>query len=148
MFVKEILRLKGGKVWSIQSDQTVQEVLETLVTQKIGALLVLDAKKKMVGIISERDIMRECFHNPTGYAKAKVNKVMTKKVIIGTLENKVDYIMGIMTKNRVRHVPILTNGKLEGLVSIGDVVKAQLKDSEYENQYLKEYMYGGPMPDD
>jgi CBS domain-containing protein len=148
MQVKDILSRKGSKIWNVTIDQTVREALEILVTNKIGALLVYDDQEKIVGVISERDIMRECFHHPDSFIEKPVHKVMTKKVIVGTPENKVDYIMGIMTKNRVRHVPILGNGKLQGMVSIGDVVKAVLTDSEYENQYLKEYMFGGPSPDE
>ena len=66
---------------------------------------------------------------------------MTKDVIIGTPDDELDYIMGIMTKNRIRHLPIIDNKKVIGMVSIGDIVKAQLKKSEYENHYLKEYIF-------
>ncbi|MDP3920946.1 MAG: CBS domain-containing protein [Candidatus Omnitrophota bacterium] len=142
MEVKEILKNKGPKVWSVQSDDTIRDAITTLVKNKIGALLVFDEKDKMVGIISERDIMRECFHNAEKYASTPVHKVMTKKVIIGRPEDKSDYIMGIMTQNRVRHIPIIADGKLHGLVSIGDVVKAQLQDSQYQIQYLKDYICG------
>ena len=143
MLLREILSQKGSKVWSVKANQTVHEALEILVTQKIGALLVFDEKNEIAGIISERDIMRECYHDSKGWESALVGKVMTKNLIIGTPDDLVDYIMGIMTQNRVRHIPVMKNRKLEGIISIGDVVKALLKDSEYENRYLKEYLYGG-----
>ena len=142
MLLKEILSNKGTKVWSVKANQTVREALEVLVNQKIGALLVFDEKGEIAGIISERDIMRECYHDSGGWQSAPVNKVMTKNIVIGTPDDPVDYIMGIMTHNRVRHIPVLEGKKLQGIISIGDVVKAQLKDSEYENRYLKEYLYG------
>ena len=125
------------------ANQTVRDALSVLVNQKIGALLVFDEKEKIVGILSERDIMRECFTSPKSFDLIPISNVMTKKVIVGKPDDKVEYIMGIMTQNRVRHIPIVADGKLEGLISIGDAVKAQLQHSEYENQYLKEYMFGG-----
>lgn len=142
MLLKEILSSKGTKVWSVKANQTVHEALDVLVNHKIGALLVFDEKGEIAGIISERDIMRECYYNLSGWQSSLVNKVMTKNIVIATPDDPVDYIMGIMTHNRVRHIPVLQGEKLEGIISIGDVVKAQLKDSEYENRYLKEYLYG------
>lgn len=142
MLLKDILSQKGGKVWSIKANQTIPEALEVLVSQKIGALLVFDETGEIVGIISERDIMRECHYHSSGWQSSPVNQVMTKNIVIGTPDDPVDYIMGIMTQNRVRHIPVLERKKLQGIISIGDVVKAQLKDSEYENRYLKEYLYG------
>ena len=143
MQVKDILKSKGSKVWSLKANQTIRDALSILVNQKIGALLVFDEKGKIVGILSERDILRESFNNPKSFEGVPVSMIMTKKVLVGKLDDKVEYIMGIMTQNRVRHIPIVSNEKLEGLVSIGDVVKAQLQHWEYENQYLKEYMFGG-----
>jgi len=142
MLLKEILKTKGSKVWSVKTSQTIQDTIEVLVNQKIGAVLVLDESGMFVGIISERDIMRVCHHHRENWAPMKVKEVMTKKVIVGTPDDSVQYIMGIMTQNRVRHIPVVEGGQLAGIVSIGDIVKAQLKDTEYENRYLKEYLYG------
>ena len=146
MQVKDILKVKGSKVWGIQSDQTVRDALSVLVTQKIGALLVFEENQKIVGILSERDIARECFNNAKNFESTPITSIMTRKVIVGNPEDKVEYIMGIMTKNRIRHLPIVNENKLEGVISIGDVVKAQLQHSAYENQYLKEYMFGSENP--
>ena len=143
MEVREILQKKGSKVWSIKTSQTLRDALQILVDHKIGALLVFDQKDNIVGILSERDILRECYQNTKSFDTAIVGKVMTTNIIIGAPEDKVQYIMGIMTNNRIRHVPIVSGGKLQGIISIGDVVKAQLQDSEYENRYLKDYMFGG-----
>jgi CBS domain-containing protein len=142
MKVKEILGKKGSQVWTLKSSQTLQEAVDVLANYHIGALVILDAKGNVEGIISERDIVRECHRNGQKFLTSPVCQVMTKRLLVGSLEDDLDYIMGIMTQNRVRHVPIVTDGKLEGMISIGDVVKAQLDDREYENHYLKNYMFG------
>jgi len=143
MLLKEILALKGSKVWSTSTKASLQDALTLLIKNKIGALLVLDDTENVVGVLSERDIMRECLANPKTFSKTPVSKVMTARVIIATPDDKVAHIMGVMTHNRVRHIPVLDQGKLVGLISIGDVVKAQLQETEYEIRYLKEYMFGG-----
>ena len=145
MKVKDILKNKGNQVWTIQGQRTIHEVLGVLVDKKIGALIVLDQKNEIAGIVSERDIIRECFQNSKNIHDIPVGDVMTRQVIVGNPEDELDYIMGIMTKNRIRHVPIVVEGKLQGIISIGDVVKALLHYKEYENRYLKDYMFGtGP----
>lgn len=142
MQLKDILTTKGSKVWSVDAGATIQDALHILVNNKIGALLVFNQKKHVVGILSERDIMRECYQNGAQWSGSIVENVMTRRVIIATPEDEVSYIMGIMTQNRIRHVPVMNGTVLAGVISIGDVVKAQLKDSQYENQYLKDYITG------
>ena len=142
MKLKDILKIKGPKVWTVREDQTVQEALHVMANQNIGALLVLDKSQRIVGIISERDIVRGCCYNAKGIGDEPVGQLMTKNVIIGSPEDEVSYLMGVMTQNRVRHIPVVAEGKLEGIVSIGDVVKSQLETQEYEIHYLKEYIYG------
>ncbi len=142
MKVKDILQTKGSKVWSIKSKQTIQEAVNVLVEHKIGALLVYDDKGEIAGIVTERDIMRALHQFGKLTNETPVAKIMTEKVIIGNLEDELEYIMNIMTFNRVRHIPVLEGGELKGIVSIGDVVKAQLHDSQAEIKYLKDYMNG------
>ena len=142
MKLKEILAKKGAKVWTIKESQVVRDAIRTLVDQKIGSLVVLDDKGGIVGILSERDIVRGCHSNLKGLEKVLVRELMTKKIIIGSPEDETNYIMGIMTQSRIRHIPVVSEGKLRGLVSIGDVVKSVIEDSEYEIHYLKEYIYG------
>ena len=143
MKLTEILKAKGSKVWTIKEKQTILEALKVLVEHKIGALLVYNAKNEFVGIISERDIMRGLYQKAKTWDSTLVEEWMTKNVIVAKPEDDTSYIMGVMTQNRVRHIPVVTNeGKLEGMVSIGDVVKSQLQDSQYEIHYLKEYIYG------
>jgi CBS domain-containing protein len=145
MKVKDILEKKGSHVWTVGENATIHDALGLLLDHRIGALVVLDEKNQIAGIISERDIIRECFKHSRQTETTHVSEVMTRKLIVGTLEDPMDYIMGIMTNNRIRHIPIIQEGKLQGMISIGDVVKAQLQDTEYENRYLKDYMFGtGP----
>ena len=142
MKLKDILKNKGSKVWTVKANQTISDALKILVNQKIGALLVLDEKSGIIGIISERDIVRGCYENNKGLEAMLVNQLMTKEVIIGSPEDETNYIMGVMTQKRVRHIPVVSEGKLQGIVSIGDVVKSVIEDSQYEIHYLKEYIYG------
>ena len=146
MKLKDILKVKGSKVWTIQEKQTVRDALHILANQNIGALLVLDENEGIIGIISERDIVRGCCYNAKGLSESQVGQLMAREVIIGSPEDEVSYIMGVMTENRVRHIPVVADGKLLGIVSIGDVVKSQLEAHEYEIHYLKEYIYGGIHP--
>ena len=141
MQIREILKRKGVEVWGVKAHQTLYDVLKILVDRKIGALLVSDDKDKVVGIISERDVIRACYDHPKDFDQIRVEQEMTIKVVIAKPTDKIEYVMAVMTNNRVRHVPILDKGKLEGLVSIGDVVKACLEDSTDENKYLKDYMF-------
>ena len=142
MKLKDILNKKGKVVWTVKANQTIQQALSILVTKKIGSLVVLDESDRIAGIISERDIIRGSYVHPREVVDLPVSKFMTKKVIIGSPEDETKYIMGIMTQNRVRHIPVVHEGKLQGLVSIGDVVKSVIDDSDYEIHYLKEYIYG------
>jgi CBS domain-containing protein len=142
MKVKDILEKKGTQVWTVEQKATVHDALGKLMEHRIGALIVLNEKGEVAGIISERDIIRESHRNAHQLDSLKVEQAMSKKLIVGALEDEIDYIMGIMTNNRIRHIPIIHQGKLHGMISIGDVVKAQLQDKEYENRYLKDYIYG------
>lgn len=142
MKINKIIAQKGDTVFSISEDKSVHDAAADLVEHRIGALLVLDSKNKLAGIISERDILNECVNRANLLKKTKIKTVMSKKLIIGTMDDDVDYIMGVMTNNRVRHIPIMEGETIKGIVSIGDVVKHQLHDKEYENHYLQQYMFG------
>jgi len=142
MKVIDILKRKDLNVWTIKANQTIHDALEILVAKKIGALVVIGESNDIVGIVSERDIIRECYQNSKNVQTTRINQIMTKNVIVGTPENDLDYVMGIMTQNRIRHLPIIAGNKLTGIISIGDIVKAQLQDTQYENHYLKDYIFG------
>ncbi|HEX9654183.1 MAG TPA: CBS domain-containing protein [bacterium] len=142
MKIRDIIRSKGGNVISIDMEKTVHDAIKILVKHNIGALLVLDEAGKLVGIITERDILRESAERDSKLRKTKIKDVMTKDLIIGVLEDEIEYTMSILTKNRIRHLPIMDQNSIAGIISIGDVVKAQLDEKEYDNRYLKQYIFG------
>ncbi|MSR77668.1 MAG: CBS domain-containing protein [Candidatus Omnitrophica bacterium] len=142
MKLKDILKQKGSKVWALREDQTVRHAIEILVSQKIGAVLVLDQHNHIAGILSERDIVRGCYTSTGDLEASSVAQLMTRRVISASPEEEVESVMALMTEHRIRHVPVVSEGKLEGIVSIGDVVKALLQESAYEVQSLKEFIYG------
>lgn len=145
MIVADILAQKGSRVFLIDPEELVSEALRTLHKKRIGALVVVDAWHNINGIITERDIL-----NMYAMAKGRVKElpvkdIMTpaKKLIVGQKTNELEYVMSIMTENRIRHLPIINDkGKLEGMVSIGDVIKGLLKHVEYEKKLLADYIQG------
>ena len=140
MKVKEILRTKETAVVTIPPDATIHAAMQTMVTHHIGSLVAVNQHDHVVGIITERDVLRECTARSEFIKSRLVQHVMSQDLIIGLPDDEVSYVMGIMTHNRIRHLPILDGHSLEGLISIGDVVKAQLEATEFENRYLKEYI--------
>lgn len=153
MRLRDILRQKGGDVVTIESDRAVHDAIGRLNEHKIGALIVTGPDDEIAGIITERDILRHCGQHCVRLTKPSaagepcpmlVREAMTADLVIALPDDNLDYAMGIMTKNRIRHLPVLDEGRLVGMVSIGDVVKASLEESEYENRQLKDYIYGVP----
>ncbi|MFQ5676943.1 MAG: CBS domain-containing protein [bacterium] len=142
MKIRDILDSKGHEVVTINQSKSVHEAIQVLVEHNFGALLVLDDKDDLVGIISERDILRESAEREKLLRKTKISEIMTRDLLIGVLDDESDYTLGIMTKNRIRHLPILENDKVVGIISLGDVVKAELHEQQYTNRYLKQYMIG------
>ena len=142
MTLKEILENKGSKVWAVRENQTVQDAIQVLAHRKIGAVLVLSPEGKIQGILSERDIVRGLSYQNASPQQLEVQDLMTRRVIVASPEDEVHPIMSIMTENRIRHIPVVSNGELQGIVSIGDVVKALLQESAYEVRSLKEFIYG------
>lgn len=140
MKVGDILHTKGTAVITIRPDATLHDALRTLVDSHVGALVVINSAGKVVGIITERDLLRMCAARNTEIDRIYVADWMTTNLIIGVPKDEVGYVMGIMTNNRIRHLPIMDGGRLEGIISIGDVVKAQLEETEFENRYLKDYI--------
>ncbi len=142
MKVADLLKDKGKSVITITPDEPVFSAMGKLIEDQIGSLVVIDAEKKLVGIISERDIMRAAYSDFDTLKSKKVSQLMSTNIIIAIPEDDIDYIMGIMTQNRIRHVPIVTKDGIIGIVSIGDIVKYQLEEFQVKNRYLEEYMYG------
>jgi len=142
MKVKDILKSKGPEVFTIAENKSVKEAMQVLINNNIGVLLVLDNGAKIAGIVSERDILRTINNNLENFADLSISDIMTKKIIYADYEDDIDYLEEIITSNRIRHVPVLKNKTLVGLISIGDIIKFNLKDKKYENKYLMDYIAG------
>ena len=141
MNVSEIIKSKSDVI-SIAPDVTVGEAMKVLVEKKISCLPVVDGSSKLVGIISDKDIFHACYRDQKGFAAATVADLMSTDLIVGVPDDDLNYISGIMTNNRIRHIPIMDKGKLTGLISVGDIVKSNMSSMEIENRYLKLYIDG------
>lgn len=143
MNVRSILDQKpSSEVYTIGPEETVQQAIGRLVQHNVGSLVVVEESEGPVGIITERDILRCCANEPEKMATTRVNEVMSSDLIVGEPDDGIDYVMGIMTKNRIRHLPIVKGRELRGMVSIGDVVEIQLHETKYENRHLRDYITG------
>lgn len=140
MKVKDILKAKGSRVITVEKTSAVLEAMSIFSANRVGSLLVVDKDETILGIIGARDVLMAVINHLDEIKTLTVEKIMTTNLIVGTPEDKVDYILAVMTENRIRHIPILEGKELKGLVSIGDVVKSQLKEHAVENKYLKDYI--------
>lgn len=141
MKIRDILRSKGTEVISVGPDQPVLAAVKILSEHRIGALVVRTGDE-IHGILSERDLLNLVARAPDTIAEARVEDIMTRDLIVGVPDDDVDYVMNIMTENRIRHLPVLNDGHLEGILSIGDVVNAVRRSIESENRHLKDYIHG------
>lgn len=142
MLVAEILKDKGGLVHSIGPGETLAEAATALEARRIGALVVCDGDR-CVGVLSERDIVRAVAGGGAAALGEPVSSHMTKKVIFAEPRESVGDLMTRMTDRRIRHLPILQDGRLVGVVSIGDVVKVQIAEASREAESLKSYIAAG-----
>jgi CBS domain-containing protein len=140
--VREILDAKGHDVWSINTESTVYDALELMDKAGIGALVVIE-KGKVVGIISERDYARKVVLKGKSSKDTPVNEVMTSKVVYVRPDETNEDCMALMSDKHVRHLPVIENENLIGVISIGDVVKATIADKEFIIEQLTNYITGG-----
>jgi len=142
MKVKDILKNKGPKVFTIGEDKNINEALQILVTNNIGVLIVLNGAENISGIFSERDGIKAAYKNPQTFGEIIIRDVMSKNIIFVEPEDEIEYLESIMTSNRIRHLPVVDNKALVGLISIGDIVKSMRTTKESENKYLMDYISG------
>jgi CBS domain-containing protein len=140
MRVSDILRSKGNAVETVQPDATVRQLLAVLAEHNIGASVVSEDGETIVGIVSERDVVRQMHQRGAGLLEARVDSIMTADVRTTAPEELLDDLRATMTKHRIRHVPVLHEGRLAGLVSIGDVVKSTISELEAEKEQLVGYI--------
>lgn len=140
MTVKAILEQKGRDVFTVRPDITVAEAGRQLSTHKIGAIVVVDNAEKICGIVSERDIVRSIAEKGPGVLDDAVSTVMTSNVKVCGEDNSVNHLMEMMTRGRFRHLPVEVDGKIGGIVSIGDVVRMKIEQVEREAEEIKAYI--------
>lgn len=140
MRVSDILKVKGSEVVRIAEDRSVLEAVKLLTERNIGALIVVDAGERIAGIISERDVLRECAVRAEALGTTRISQVMTRDVITGSPEADLEDVQAVMTTRCVRHLPIVEGRRLVGMISMGDVVKTLHKRLENENIDLKDFI--------
>ncbi|MDP7601892.1 MAG: CBS domain-containing protein [Rhodospirillales bacterium] len=139
----KILKEKGHDVYTVFKEISVKEVSALLAEKRIGAVVVTDQADAVEGIISERDVVRGLAQHGSSILDKKVEELMTKNVITHGLDDHIDDLMQEMSKSRIRHLPILDDGKLVGVISIGDVVKNRVEELEAEGNMLRDYIATG-----
>ncbi|MUL49239.1 CBS domain-containing protein [Mycobacterium sp. CBMA293] len=139
MRIADVLRNKGAAVATIAPEATVSQLLASLAAMNIGAMVVV-GPDGLVGIVSERDVVRKLHARGASLLGQPVSEIMTTVVATCTSRDTVDHLAVLMTQNRVRHVPVVDDGRLAGIVSIGDVVKTRMEELETEQQHLQDYI--------
>ena len=142
MLVADILRKKGGQVQTTTADTVLQDAINVLAKQRIGALVVSDDGRTIDGIFSERDIVRAQAREALDFSSQTVGYLMTTNVFTCSPETTVADVMELMNDKRIRHVPITVDSILAGVVSIGDIVHARLKEAEKERKEMADYIAG------
>jgi CBS domain-containing protein len=143
MLVNQILKSKGDLVFTASPHESVGAAAALLHSRKVGALVVIDPDDQVVGIVSERDIVRMVAeHGPSGLAQP-LSVCMSRDVIFASLTETVDNLLSRMTDRRIRHLPVVKTGRLVGIVSIGDLVKSKIAETEAEAETLKAYISAG-----
>jgi CBS domain-containing protein len=140
MTVKRVHASKTQELISTQPHRTLGEAASMLASRRIGAVVVTGADGDLLGILSERDIIRAIGEHGAAALEKPVSKFMTAKVVTCSMATTLDHLMQMMTAGRFRHVPIVENGKLQGIISIGDVVKARVAEFETEAKAMRDYI--------
>ena len=141
--VRDMLKTKGFEVWSVTPDTTVYDALELMAEKNIGAVLVMEAGK-VVGILSERDYARKIILLGKASADTPAKEIMTSRVMCVRPQETAEQCMALMTEKKIRHLPVLEDDRLVGIISIGDVVKATIAQKEFIIEQLEEYIRGTP----
>jgi CBS domain-containing protein len=143
MLVGQILKEKGDLVFTASPQETIGAAAALLVSRRVGAMVIVDDADKVVGILSERDIVRVVAEKGGDGLAEPLSSCMTRDVLFADPGETVDALLGRMTDRRVRHLPVLKDKRLVGIVSIGDLVKSKIAETEAEAQTLKQYIAAG-----
>lgn len=140
MIVKQILEAKGSDVATAAPSATIASIVQTLGERRIGAIVVTGADERIVGIVSERDIVRALAKQGPEALTQPVATIMTRNVTSCTQDSSISELMRQMTEGKFRHLPVVVNGRLAGIISIGDVVKYRLSELEHEANAMRDYI--------
>ncbi len=140
-YVSAILQVKGNKVFTVSEDTTLLDALELMANKRIGAVLVMDGEK-IAGIFSERDFARKVAKTKQIDLKMPIKELMTREVFVISPDETLDECMAVMSTTRIRHLPVVEEGKLVGLISIGDVVQFSIEDKDLQIQNMEKYIFG------
>lgn len=140
--VEQLLQVKGSDIWSIAHQATAYNALQIMAEKNVGALLVIE-KEKLVGIFSERDYARKVILKDKSSKNTSVGELMTREVFYIDADSSLEEIMALMTAKRIRHLPVLKNNQLIGIVTLGDVVKQIISDQQFAIRELEKYITGG-----
>lgn len=140
MHVDTILQTKGSAVHTLSSTVTLADAVALLNAHNIGAVVITESNGAIAGILSERDIVRQLGRNPTGALSLPIADCMTRAVVTAERTTPIDEVMERMTRRRIRHMPVAEDGRLMGIISIGDVVKLKIAEVEHEAEALREYI--------
>lgn len=140
MTVAAILKHKGARVETVRPSATVQQVCDLLTKHQIGATVVTGAAGEVVGVVSERDVVHALSKGGPGALTQSIDGIMTRNVATCQLTDTSEALMEMMTRGRFRHVPVVEGGRLVGIVSIGDIVKRRIEDSDLERHAMREYI--------
>lgn len=138
MKVADILRTKGSRVLTVSPDATLHDAARTLASSRVGALVVSTDGRRIAGMLSERDVVQAIASDGAPAMQQSVSSAMTTPVVTCVPDDRLIAVMAVMTTKRCRHIPVVVGGELQGIVSIGDVVKARLEDLELESQVLRD----------
>lgn len=141
-FVIEILKTKGHDVWTVSPDSTVYNALQVMADKNVGALMVLE-RDEVVGVFSERDYARKVILKGKASKDTLVREIMSTELVWIRPDQTIEVCMNLMTNKRIRHLAVLDEGRLVGVISIGDVVKAIISEQEFTIQQLEHYITGG-----
>jgi CBS domain-containing protein len=132
MIIDDILKQKGRNIFSVSEDEKICNVLEIFSEKKIGSVIVIGQDGKIAGIMTEKDVLK-CFRDVEKFSEIQIKDIMTKfeDLVIASFDDDIQYAMSIMTEHRIKHLPIFKNTELYGMISIGDLIKAQLEHSKH-----------------
>ena len=142
--ISTILDNKGNDIYSISPESSLREMADEMLAKKIGSLVVTDKNSLLVGIITERDFLNIVGKHAKDWEDISVSDVMTKEVITANPEDTLEQVMSVMTQHHIRHIPVMGNNKILGILALGDIINALLAKSLFQNQLLKRYIKDWP----